>query len=74
MRVFKRDNWCCWLCGGHAPPELRGTTNDLAPEIDHVIPLSRGGGHTYSNVACAHRKCNAAKGAAIVCAPPRKAA
>lgn len=31
-------------------------------EQDHVIPLSRGGRHTESNVVPACRKCNASKG------------
>lgn len=30
--------------------------------IDHVIPLSRGGQHTFENLTCACLKCNAEKG------------
>lgn len=39
-----------------------GTCHDKAPELEHIIPLSRGGLHTFSNVACSCRKCNHAKG------------
>jgi hypothetical protein len=60
-QVFVRDLWLCGICGEPTPERLRGTTDDLAPELDHVIPMSRGGGHTYSNVRCAHRVCNLRK-------------
>ena len=35
-------------------------------EMDHVIPLSKGGVHTASNIVPACRKCNARKGAKIL--------
>jgi 5-methylcytosine-specific restriction endonuclease McrA len=31
-------------------------------EIDHVIPLSRGGGHVWGNLQLAHMTCNRSKG------------
>lgn len=62
IRIMERDGWRCHICGGDAPRELRGTFAAEAPEIDHVIPLSRGGRHIESNVACAHRRCNIEKG------------
>ena len=31
-------------------------------ELDHVIPLSRGGAHSYGNLVSACRSCNASKG------------
>lgn len=61
IAVFERDKWKCHLCGKHSPRLLRGTYNELAPELDHVVPLASGGGHTWSNVRLAHRMCNAAK-------------
>lgn len=60
--VFKRDGWICYLCGVETPKELRGTHEDNAPELDHVIPLSRGGTHTKDNVRCSCRKHNMLKG------------
>lgn len=62
IEVFIRDEWVCGLCGWRTDPALRGTTDDLAPELDHIVPLSRGGTHTWDNVQCAHRVCNARKG------------
>ena len=35
-------------------------------EMDHVIPLSRGGKHTAGNIVPACRKCNASKGNKIL--------
>lgn len=63
IRVFERDAWKCQLCGTRAPKRLRGTTDALAPELDHIIPLAAGGQHTYENTQCSHRSCNMAKGA-----------
>lgn len=50
--VFMRDNHTCQYCGH------RG--GDLT--IDHVIPRSRGGLHTWDNVVSACRPCNHRKG------------
>lgn len=66
LAVFKRDRWRCHLCGKHAPAALRGTYADAAPKLDHVIPLSQGGSHSWSNVALAHRQCNAAKSSRVL--------
>lgn len=62
--VFARDKWRCQLCGVATPRELRGTLDDRAPELDHVIPISdEMGTHTWANVQCTCRKCNGLKGA-----------
>ena len=63
IRVFERDGWRCHLCGCKTPRALRGTYEDSAPELDHVIPLAANGTHTWGNVACACRRCNMKKGA-----------
>lgn len=63
LQVCARDGWRCQLCGCSTPRYLRGTTNSRAPEVDHIVPLSAGGGHTWDNVQCACRKCNSDKGA-----------
>jgi 5-methylcytosine-specific restriction endonuclease McrA len=47
--VFARDNWACQYCG--APAE----------NLDHVVPKSRGGTHTWDNVVAACRRCNSRK-------------
>jgi 5-methylcytosine-specific restriction endonuclease McrA len=61
--VFERDGWRCQLCGVRTPKRLRGTRDDRAPELDHIIPIAAGGGHLWENVQCSCRKCNIAKGA-----------
>lgn len=63
FKVFDRDGWRCHLCGRKTPRERLGSKHDRAPELDHLVPLSQGGAHAYTNVACACRSCNAAKGA-----------
>lgn len=61
MVVFDRAGWRCYICGIDTPRELRGTIHLNAPELEHIVPLARGGTHTYANTACACRKCNAIK-------------
>ena len=47
--VFARDEWRCQYCGA------------AAENLDHVIPKSRGGTHTWDNVVAACRRCNSKK-------------
>lgn len=65
-KVFERDAWRCGLCGRKTNKNKRGTQHSLAPVVDHIIPLSKGGEHTYRNVQCACHECNSVKGADIV--------
>ncbi len=51
--VAERDNDICQICGQTCSVEDRS--------IDHKIPLTRGGNHTWENVQLAHRRCNARK-------------
>jgi 5-methylcytosine-specific restriction endonuclease McrA len=51
QNVFKRDNFECQYCG---------TRRDLT--LDHVVPSSRGGIHTWTNLVTACKRCNAKKG------------
>ncbi len=62
IAVFNRDGWRCQICGCSAPKRLNGTVHPNAPELDHIVPISRGGGHVWSNVQCACRSCNQSKG------------
>lgn len=68
-RVFERDGWLCRLCGVPTPKAKRGTYEPDAPELDHVVPLSKGGDHSYANTQCACRRCNGAKSDALGWAP-----
>jgi 5-methylcytosine-specific restriction endonuclease McrA len=47
--VFARDQWSCQYCGG------------AAENVDHVIPRSLGGTHSWENVVASCRRCNARK-------------
>ena len=47
--VFARDSWKCQYCGSHAET------------VDHLIPRSRGGPHTWENVVAACKRCNGRK-------------
>jgi 5-methylcytosine-specific restriction endonuclease McrA len=47
--VFARDGWSCQYCG--APAE----------NLDHVVPRSKGGAHSWDNVVAACRRCNSRK-------------
>jgi hypothetical protein len=65
-KVFERDRWRCHLCGCKTPPSLIGKNQAKSPELDHIIPMACGGGHTWDNVACACHKCNGRKSARIL--------
>jgi 5-methylcytosine-specific restriction endonuclease McrA len=65
LKVFEPDGWRCHICHERTPRRLRGTIDPSAPELDHIVPLSAGGAHSYVNTACACRRCNSAKGARI---------
>lgn len=63
VEVLERDKWRCQLCGRKTPKAKRGTHDDDAPELDHIVPVAAGGKHTRANTQCACRACNSAKGA-----------
>lgn len=54
--VFIRDNYTCQYCGVR--------TRDLT--LDHVIPRSKGGPHTWENLVSACKNCNHRKGGKTV--------
>lgn len=59
--VFDRDGWLCHLCG-ELIDRTATRTDWMRVTLDHVIPLSKGGTHTYDNVRASHYRCNMAKG------------
>ena len=61
FEVFDRDGWKCQICGIKTPKELRGSYKPNAPELDHIIPISKGGQHTMTNSQTSCRSCNGAK-------------
>lgn len=63
FEVFARDGWRCQLCGCPTPKRLLGTRSRRKPTIDHIVPISKGGPHSYANVQCACAQCNMRKNA-----------
>lgn len=71
IKVFERDGYICKICGCQTPITFRGSWLPYAPELDHIIPLSKGGEHTYKNTQCTCRACNQSKGNKIYVKPQR---
>ena len=55
----------CFLCG--TPMDRQYTYPDpRLPSLEHIIPLSRGGTHTYDNLTYTHLQCNNRKLTSLV--------
>jgi 5-methylcytosine-specific restriction endonuclease McrA len=65
--LFKRDKGVCHICKGKCDYSdyqiIDGhfCSGGNYPSRDHVIPLSKGGTHTWDNIKLAHFKCNTMK-------------
>ncbi|KNX39496.1 hypothetical protein VV01_14570 [Luteipulveratus halotolerans] len=58
--IFERDAFRCYLCG----TDTSKATSPFDPRsatVDHVVPLSRGGEHTLTNLRCCCLHCNSSK-------------
>ena len=55
----RQGSMLCYLCGKVCNPY--GPPSDR-PTVDHVIPISLGGTHTWDNVRLACMQCNSGKG------------
>jgi 5-methylcytosine-specific restriction endonuclease McrA len=70
--LAERDGMMCYLCGVECTTEDRVPsgkgfrTFGRYPTLDHVVPLSRGGTHTFGNAKLACWDCNISKGAHTV--------
>jgi hypothetical protein len=68
--LFKRDGGICYLCGKPCDfDDIDKAKNAIGrnyPSIDHMIPVVRGGLHSWKNVKLAHVGCNASKGAKVI--------
>lgn len=53
--VFIRDKWKCQYCGKTSRDNAKMT-------IDHIIPRSRGGDSSWTNLVAACSRCNSVKG------------
>ena len=53
-KVMKRDHYICQLCGKYMPDEV-------GLQVDHIIPVSKGGKTVMSNLQVLCSKCNGSK-------------
>lgn len=52
--LYERDGGVCGIC--------RRPVSRPESSVDHIIPLSKGGEHSYANTRIAHLRCNIARG------------
>jgi 5-methylcytosine-specific restriction endonuclease McrA len=64
-KLRARDGDFCRACGFKIDFDA-AQYDDLAPEIDHIVPLAREGTHTWGNVQLLHGHCNRKKGARLI--------
>lgn len=55
-QIMERDNYTCQICGKYMPDEV-------GLQIDHIIPVAKGGKTILSNLRVLCDKCNRKKGA-----------
>jgi len=60
--LWLRDGGICHLCRKKVKYLPGNAINAMGGTIDHLIPLTPDGTHTWSNVALAHRRCNTSRG------------
>jgi hypothetical protein len=67
-KLIEREGSKCKLCGEpvdfndyHYKEEGYFIAGPKYPSIDHIIPVAKGGTHTWDNVQLAHRHCNSVK-------------
>lgn len=66
--LFRRDSGVCHICGkqcdwnDYTQTDTAFIAGNLYPSVDHIIPVSRGGADSWSNVMLAHRICNSVRG------------
>lgn len=54
QKIMKRDNYTCQLCGKYMPDEV-------GLQVDHIIPVAKGGKTVQSNLRVLCSKCNGSK-------------
>lgn len=53
QKILDVHGMVCHLCGGQILPGFL--------DFDHVVPLSKGGAHSYENIRPSHSSCNRSK-------------
>lgn len=59
--IKKRDNYTCCICGNSIHNEP-----NLLLEIDHIVPVAKGGLTEENNLQTLCWKCNRSKGTKII--------
>ncbi|AXK45253.1 HNH endonuclease [Brachybacterium saurashtrense] len=54
--VHERDHWSCAYCGRSV--SRTPACEALLATVDHILPVSRGGPSTWTNLVCACKECN----------------
>lgn len=63
-RVLFSKGFNCGICGGLISLDSP-RTDPLGLVFDHIVPVSKGGVHNYSNIQPAHNSCNSQKAAMV---------
>jgi len=58
IEVLRRGEGVCGICRTPVDPDNF--------HVDHIVPLARGGEHSYANTQPAHPRCNTSKGASLI--------
>jgi 5-methylcytosine-specific restriction endonuclease McrA len=61
LQVFREADYRCFYCGVSCT-RRQGLYAPVYPTLDHKRPIARGGNWSRSNLVCACRRCNEAKG------------
>lgn len=69
-KLYERDRGYCRGCGRHIE-FVDDYNSDDYPSIDHILPISKGGTHTWDNVQLMCRGCNSLKCDEVVAVPSR---
>ncbi|RQM94427.1 hypothetical protein COR53_07845 [Staphylococcus pettenkoferi] len=59
-KLIERDGGRCYLCGDDVLFSYN-FNHPKYPTIEHVVPISKGGTHSWDNVMVACRDCNTRK-------------
>ena len=67
---LKHEGRGCWICRAFGRPDTIDYSlparHPMAFEVDHLVPISKGGTLDYENCDAAHRRCNEWRGAKSV--------
>lgn len=59
-RAIRRTKPPCGICGDPIDYALK-SPDPLSFEVDHIVPLDKGGNDALTNKQASHRRCNRAK-------------